>query len=156
MAERIPYDLPFSMKRQRTDEPSHGLELGDFRMTKQRQVVYDVLMAKLDHPTASEVFIRTKDLMPTISLATVYNCLETMTQCGLVKQVNLDRAPSRYCANLKEHAHFCCDVCGEVTDLELKSGVNPTTAWKLPRGTKVDHMEAAIKGICPTCSKARN
>jgi len=145
------------MKRQKTtdlNEPSHGLELGDFRMTKQRQVVYDVLMAKLDHPTASEVFLRTKDRMSTISLATVYNCLETMTQCGLVKQVNLDRAPSRYCANLGEHAHFFCEECGTVSDLELKPGIKATTAWKLPRGTKVDHVEAAIKGICPACSKA--
>ena len=63
-------------------------------MTKQRQAVYDTLMAKLDHPTASEVYDRTKEHMPTISMATVYNCLETLTQCGLVKQVNLDRAPS--------------------------------------------------------------
>ena len=34
--------------------------------------------------------------MPTISLATVYNCLETLTQVGLVQQVNLDRGPSRF------------------------------------------------------------
>ncbi len=144
------------MKHQKPYEPSHGLELGDFRMTKQRQVVYDVLMAKLDHPTASEVYSRTVTLMPTISLATVYNCLETMTQCGLVKQVNLDRAPSRYCANLKEHAHFYCEECGEVTDLELKSGVKSTNAWKLPRGSRVDHVEAAIKGVCPACTRSKN
>ena len=49
-------------------------------MTKQRKVVYDVLLDEpRDHPTASEVFMRAKHQMPSISLATVYNCLETLT-----------------------------------------------------------------------------
>ena len=33
-------------------------DLGDFRMTRQRRVVYDVLTDELDHPTAAEVFVR--------------------------------------------------------------------------------------------------
>ena len=142
------------MKKSKKEAPeAPPLELaGDLRMTKQRQAVYDVLMAQLDHPTASEVFVRTKEKMPTISLATVYNCLETLTECGLVKQVNLDRAPSRYCPNQKEHAHFYCESCGEVSDVELKSGMRPTNPYRLPRGSKVDHVELAIKGICPRCA----
>ncbi len=80
-----------------------------FRFTTQRREVYDALMVKRDHPTAVEVFMRVKGRMPNISLATVYNCLETLTECGLVRHVNLDRAPSRYCPNLEPHGHFFCD-----------------------------------------------
>ena len=55
--------------------------LGGLRMTKQRKVVYGVLIdEKRDHPTASEVFTRAQNRMPSISLATVYNCLETLVQ----------------------------------------------------------------------------
>ena len=43
------------------------------RSTPQREVVYDVLLRKRDHPTADEVFARVKSGLPTISLATVYN-----------------------------------------------------------------------------------
>src|SRR5207302_7887500 len=57
------------------DEHIHGHGL---RMTDQRRAVYDALMGKRDHPTAVEVFMRVKTRMPTISLATVYNCLETL------------------------------------------------------------------------------
>jgi Fe2+ or Zn2+ uptake regulation protein len=127
-------------------------ELGDFRMTKQRRVVYDVLMAKRDHPTASEVFDRTKRQMPSISLATVYNCLETLTQCGLVKQVNVDRSASRYCPNLREHAHFYCEKCGAISDVVLKDGKDATEVWQLPKGSEVGHVDFAIKGFCPVCS----
>ena len=60
---------------------------GDLRLTRQRREVYDILMEQRDHPTATELFIKVKERVPTISLATVYNCLETLTGAGLVKQV---------------------------------------------------------------------
>ncbi|MEM7144945.1 MAG: transcriptional repressor [Verrucomicrobiota bacterium] len=142
------------MKAKAAGQSRLAEELGEFRMTKQRKVVYDVLMSKRDHPTASEVFDRTKSRMPSISLATVYNCLETLTQCGLVKQVNVDREASRYCPNLKEHAHFFCESCGTISDVVLKEGMDATGAWQLPEGSVVDHVEFAIKGSCPKCLEA--
>jgi Fur family peroxide stress response transcriptional regulator len=59
--------------------PSYERAMGreGLRLTPQRRHVYEVLMAKRDHPTATEVFIRAQKRMPSISLATVYNCLET-------------------------------------------------------------------------------
>src|SRR3954468_4347237 len=74
------------------------------RATPQREIVYSVLLAKRDHPTADEVFVRVKAEMPTISLATVYNCLETLVHCDLVRAVNFERGPTRYCPNLHPHA----------------------------------------------------
>ena len=132
----------------------HELVLpADFRMTKQRREVYEVLMQHRNHPTASEVFMHAKEHMPTISLATVYNCLETLTHAGLVKQVNVDREPSRYCANLQEHGHFFCGGCGEVSDIDLKSGCQAKQIMKLPRGTTIEQLEVSVKGTCPACSK---
>lgn len=124
---------------------------GDFRMTRQRKVVYDVLMAERDHPTASEVFLRAKHVMPGISLATVYNCLETMTHAGLVKQVNVDREASRYCPNLRPHAHFYCSECQEISDVDLHLSASTATPWSLPEGAKIDHLEVSMKGVCPDC-----
>ncbi|NBX60826.1 MAG: transcriptional repressor, partial [Opitutaceae bacterium] len=82
------------------------------RPTAQREVVFKVILEKRDHPTADEIFARVKSQMPTISLATVYNCLETLVQCQLIRQVNLERAPTRYCPNLHQHAHFHDETTG--------------------------------------------
>src|ERR1700761_872478 len=98
------------------EEHIHGR---GFRMTEQRRAVYDALMGQRDHPTAVEVFMRVKAKKPSISLATVYNCLETLTDCGLVRAVNHDREPSRYCPNLSEHAPLFCESCGGVLDIPL-------------------------------------
>ena len=62
---------------------------GGHRMTPQRRLVYEELMNSNDHPTAAEVFIRVKNSMDSISLATVYNCLDTLVGVGAIKQVNL-------------------------------------------------------------------
>ncbi len=123
-----------------------------FRMTGQRRAVYDALMAQVDHPTAVEVFMRVKRTMPTISLATVYNCLETLAECGLVRHVHHDRQSSRYCANLEEHAHLFCDQCGSVTDLPLRSKRRAEDIWELPADVVVVKREVSFRGFCPKCA----
>ncbi len=123
-----------------------------FRMTRQRKVVYDVLLETKDHPTANEVFFRSKERMDGISLATVYNCLETLTDAGLVKQVNIDRSPSRYCPNLHEHAHFLCTECGAVEDIDPMTAPGILDVWQLPQGNTVQQVEVAMKGKCASCA----
>jgi Fe2+ or Zn2+ uptake regulation protein len=122
------------------------------RLTKQREEVFGLLLQKRDHPTATEVFLRAKKHMPSISLATIYNCLEALVDWGLVKQVNLDRAPTRYCANLQEHSHFYCESCGAISDVETP--FNGT--WNLPPGFVVAHAEVSLKGLCAKCSTERD
>jgi Fe2+ or Zn2+ uptake regulation protein len=129
-----------------------GLALGpEFRLTKQRREVFEVLTAQRDHPTATEVFMRVKEKVPGISLATVYNCLETLTHSGLVRQVNLDRAPSRYCPNLEDHAHFHCESCGHISDITINDPCALQAALDLPSGSQVHRTEIALRGHCPAC-----
>lgn len=124
------------------------------RMTKQRRIVYDVVreMAKA-HPTAAEVYSVAKQRMPSISLATVYNCLETLSDSGAVTQVNIDREASRFCPNLQPHAHFFCAACDSIFDIELKSEADASSPWELPDGSLIDQINVAIRGTCPKCGK---
>ncbi len=124
-------------------------------MTRQRREVFDALIRKRDHPTAMEVFLRVKDRLPAISLATVYNCLETLTRCGLVRQVTLDRAAVRYCPNLHKHGHFFCDSCSAVIDVEEPEGEEGTAHYRLPAQCVVTHHEFTLRGLCPRCASVR-
>jgi Fur family peroxide stress response transcriptional regulator len=121
-----------------------------FRWTRQRREVYQMLLQTRDHPTASELFIRAQTHMPAISLATVYNCLETLAQAGLVRQVNFERGPSRFCPNLREHAHFYDESTGEVLDVELREGVDLHSIFKLPRGARVNRADISLNGTLAT------
>jgi Fe2+ or Zn2+ uptake regulation protein len=132
------------------------LTTGGFRFTPQREHVYNVLFEQRDHPTAEQVFMRAKKGMADISMATVYNCLDALVKCRLVKQVNVDRAATRYCPNMKEHVHFCCNGCSGVFDIEMNLSADaPEAGLKIPRGFKPTLFDVTIHGLCPACSGAK-
>ena len=140
-------------KKTMNGDLNERLTTGGFRFTPQRQHVYDVLLQKRDHPTAEEVFIRTKKTMPEISMATVYNCLDALVKCGLARQVTLDRGATRFCPNMHEHCHFYCDACDTVFDVDMPG--KPEAGIVLPKGFKAAHYDIAIHGVCAGCAKQK-
>ena len=129
---------------------SERLKACDVRPTPQREVVLKVILEKRDHPTADEIFARVKSQMPTISLATVYNCLETLVECGLIRQVNLERAPTRYCPNLHEHAHFHDETTGQIHDVSLPPELMARLHELLPAGFHANVIELTFRGSVGT------
>lgn len=119
----------------------HGL-----RATRQREHVFGVLLHKRDHPTADEVYARARQDMPSISLATVYNCLETLVTCGLVRAVNYEREPTRFCPNLVPHAHFRDKDSGRVYDVDLPRPLLEQLRQILPEGFEADSIELYFHG----------
>jgi Fur family transcriptional regulator, peroxide stress response regulator len=124
------------------------------RFTAQRRHVYGVLLKKSDHPSAEEVFIRAKTAMPEISIATVYNCLDTLVKCGLVRQVNHDRGATRYCSNMQQHHHFYCDECGGAYDIDSDATAGES-GMHMPVGFEVRGFEISFHGLCPECAAKR-
>ena len=126
------------------------------RSTPQRELVYKVMLQKRDHPTADEVFARAKSEMPTISLATVYNCLDTLVSCGLIRQVNFERAPTRYCPNLHPHAHFHDELSGAIHDIELPAALLENVSSVLPPGYDARSVHITFQGSAlPKSSEPR-
>ena len=128
-----------------------ALERSGQRSTKQREHIFSVLLGKRDHPTADEVYARARENMPSISLATVYNCLETLTETSLIRQVNFEREPTRYCPNLTQHAHFYCRESGEIVDIELSEQLIEQLMAALPSGFSASHIDIAYDGQCGEC-----
>ncbi|ERR1700759_2562425 len=116
------------------------------RATPQREIVYRSLITRRDHPTAEDVFARAKADMPTISLATVYNCLETLVQCNLIRQVNHERGPTRYCPNLEPHAHFYDEHTGSTLDVAMPPHLLEELKSLLPPGMKASAIEITFRG----------
>ena len=121
-------------------------DIEGLRMTRQRREVLAVILRDRDHPTANDVFLRAQDRMPTISLATVYNCLEALVSHNIVRQVNLDRESSRYCPNLSDHCHFQDEASGKIHDVVFKEGVKLEDILELPKGTEINHLDISLKG----------
>ena len=126
------------------------------KVTAQREAVFGILLAQRDHPTVDEVFNRAREVMPGLSLATVYNCLETFVGCGLVRQVNHERESTRYCPNLAPHAHFRDKETGQVHDIELPPEVIKSLRSILPPGFDSEVIEISYHGRSPAKDSPAN
>ena len=83
------------------------------------------------------------------------------SHCGLsdrhpgdctVRQVNVDRGATLYCSNMKEHAHFCCDDCGKVFDVNLKN-LPRVPELEVSEEFEVRSIDIALHGRCTgTCA----
>lgn len=138
-----------------TEQPATGdltrtLADSGLRATPQREIVFQTLVEERDHPTAEELFNRVKTRLPSISLATVYNCLETLVQCSLVKPVNFERESTRYCPNRHEHAHFHDEATGRVRDVNVPPELFEQLKAVLPDGFTLDHLEINFRGRLPS------
>jgi len=136
-----------------TENVKEKMAASGLRVTPQREHVLSLFEDQLDHPTAEQVFLKSKETMPDISMATVYNCLEKFVDNGLLRLVQLDRGATRYCPNMHDHSHFYCEDCGDVFDVDfdrnkLKQVLN------LPDGMRPVGYEVAIRGVCPGCKSA--
>ena len=128
------------------DAFSEKLADSGLRATPQRELVYNVLIKWRDHPTADEVFARVKTELPTTSLATVYNCLETLVQCHLIRTVNFERGPTRYCPNLHPHAHFYDEQTGQTHDIDLPPALLDQVNAVLPPDYDASSIEITFRG----------
>ncbi len=132
------------------DRLKTSLKQAGLKPTRQRENVLSILLSRRDHPTVEEVWQRSRTLSRGISLATVYNCLESFVESGLVKQVNYEREPTRYCPNLRPHAHFKDQETGRVYDIDLPNEVLIQLNSILPEGFRPEAIEISFHGRTKT------
>lgn len=125
-------------------------ELG---LTKQREVVLRVIWDAHEHLTANEVFTAAKELLPTISFATVYNSLRYLKDAGHIAEITFGNGASRYDRMTQRHDHAICSDCGKLVDIEMD--VPPDLLKKAVRQSKFkpETIEFTLRGRCPDCVK---
>ncbi|MEW6126812.1 MAG: Fur family transcriptional regulator [Acidobacteriota bacterium] len=123
------------------------------RLTPQRLAVYRALVEDLTHPTAETLFARLRETVPGMSQATVYRTLESLEKQGLIRRVSAPEAKGRFDANIENHQHLVCRVCGSLADVTLPS----LTKSKLPevQGFTIEEVDVRLVGLCKDCAKAK-
>jgi len=123
------------------------------RVTKQRQVILDVIRSTGTHPTVDELYQSVKQRLPRISLATVYRNLDVLTEQGLVKKVDIGGPPFRFDAVLDPHYHVRCQSCGRVDDIPRRQ-VNVSIDTGDDGGYDFKGYRVEFYGLCPRCRRS--
>ncbi len=120
------------------------------RNTVQKSTIESVVLSSCDHPTADTIFERVKELLPKVSLGTVYRVLGDLVEGGKVRRIAVPGAPDRFDKTTHTHAHFHCEKCGRVVDIEgfADGFLNNLSS----DGHLIHEAEIVFKGVCSCCN----
>ena len=107
-------------------------------------------MGTKSHPTAHAIFDELKNEIPSLSKTTVYNVLKLLSEKGLVNEVKIEDHELRFDAEVREHGHFKCSICREVSDVFL----NQELMQLIEQRNKVTEIQFNITGVCEKCLQA--
>jgi Fur family ferric uptake transcriptional regulator len=119
------------------------------RATRQRDAIEAVLESAGRPLSPTEVLERTREVIGTVGLATVYRNLKRLAEVGVVHPVDLPGEGTRYeVAPSHHHHHFQCLECRRVFDTRGCPGDLRRLA---PPGFSVERHEVTLYGRCPSC-----
>ncbi len=122
------------------------------RLTPQREVLLRVLSEATGHPTADDLVRQVREVLPTVSHATVYRNLQELVRKGLIRTLDVAGTAVQFEVNPDEHHHFVCRGCGQVWDIYLASvDVRVNRRRTDIGGFQVDRREVQLHGLCATC-----
>ena len=68
-------------------------------------------------PTADSLHSAATEVMPGISLRTVYQTLTDLAEMGELQSIEVGSGSLRFDPNVSDHHHAVCDDCGDVHDV---------------------------------------
>ena len=120
-------------------------------LTRQREVVLQVICESDEHLAANEIFDNAKRLLPTMSSATVFDSLRFLKDAGHIAEISFGSGASRFDRKLTRHDHAICNKCGKLVDLEFDfSSELLHTAATVSKFTP-EILEFTLRGLCPEC-----
>jgi len=125
-----------------------------YHLTRQRQLVMQILKENPGHLDAVMIFQEAKKRDERISLATVYRTLSLLKKAGLVEENRLGEDHGHFEAIQEHHHfHFTCKGCGKVIEFEAAEIIEAARVFSDREGLQVAEIHFHLLGYCPDCLK---
>ncbi len=120
------------------------------KVTPQRRLIFEALHDSCEHPSAEDVYRAVTEVMPDISVATVYHTLNDLVAMGELLELDLGEGKSRFDSCTRGHSHLVCLGCRQVVDIMDDPGFLQLLAER-PYGYQIERCEVVYYGYCPDC-----
>ena len=91
-------------------------------MTEQRRVIAKVISDSVDHPDVEELYRRSSEMDPKISISTVYRTVRLFEAAGLLERLDIGDGRARYEQTSQDHHDHLIDVSsGEIIEFFVNS-----------------------------------
>lgn len=134
------------------------LETHQLRKTPERFAILEEIYSRNDHFDAEELFDDLKKKNLNVSRATVYNSLELLYLCDLIKKHQFGKNLAQYEKSYghKQHDHIICVDCKKVVEFcdpriqQIQSMMGELLNFK------ITHHALNLYGICGSCQIIRS
>ena len=122
--------------------------------SKQREDLLNILKNSRSHPTAEELYEKTKEKIPSVSRGTVYRNLKDLVDEGYIIKISMASGADRYDYIHKKHNHIICKSCGTVKDFEYNFDLEDVKQSVIKQTEVSPLLDGVIMyGICEKCKK---
>jgi Fe2+ or Zn2+ uptake regulation protein len=125
------------------------------RLTKQRQLILEIVQSACYHPTAEQVHVLAKRPIPGLSVGTVYRNLDLLTADSLVRKIDIPGEPARYDADLNPKAYFVSKSTGALYDIPLSDDFLRQVLGSHPTIKRIDDFNLVVFGEMKEGAKER-
>jgi Fur family ferric uptake transcriptional regulator/Fur family peroxide stress response transcriptional regulator len=127
------------------------LQTNNLKATFQRVNILEII-EKNGHIDIDGIYSQMKQIHPTISLATVYKNIISMTQNGVLVEVPIIGQKSKYELRKADHIHLICTNCGDVEDKNCiditNQAINSLTSQE---SFELNTRQINLYGRCSKC-----
>ncbi len=125
--------------------------LGVF-ITPKRAKLLEILAGTDRHPSVSELHAEVQLRFPSTSLATVYNTIELLKECGQVLEMEFSGTANRYDGRRADpHPHMVCLDCERIDDVDIPESNGRYASVGETTGYEVVSHRIEFYGVCPGC-----
>ena len=119
------------------------------RHSKKREAIWQALSNCKEHPSAEQIYAKLKPEYPDLSLGTVYRNLALFREEGDIISVATVAGQERFDAYTVPHAHFICQNCNAVIDVETPLAADAFANIPLPGAAR--EFSLTFYGVCDNC-----
>lgn len=127
--------------------------MSKINLTVQRKAILEIVNDSHDHPSAADIIERLRVKGYHFAYGTVYNSLRYLTDAGLIRELKLGEAVSRYDSTTDEHHHIVCKQCGAIDEVFRELPIEWVGAVESETGYTVSHASVVLEGVCGACAK---
>ncbi len=122
------------------------------RVTTPRRAIITGLLESGSHVTADELTATVQTAHPDVHTSTIYRCLASLEDLGVVDHVHLGHGRAVYHLSDETHQHLVCESCGTVVEVPDTVFTGLAKGIQKQFGFMVQPRHFAISGRCRSCT----